>query len=325
MCLGSPYIFATKPVEEKEKIMEQVYRIGIDHGYGNIKTAHHIFESGIIQRESVSELAGMVVEYEGKFYEIGSTHKEYQMDKVWDEDYYILTLAALAKELRERGLCYASVILAVGLPIKWLGEQAESFKKYLLKNKEVTFRCNDTRYHVKIEDVEVYAQGFAAVAADLPSYQGFNIVADIGNGNMNVIFIVDGKPDSSRYYTERFGVECCVIEMRSELTNKVHTVVDDCIVKKVLKDGTADIGEKYLKAIAECATDYTDKIMRKLREYGYNEELAKLHFLGGGAMLMKHFAKLDHSKVHFIEDIHANAKGYEYLSNQRRLRNIRRG
>ena len=65
--------------------------------------------------------------------------------------------------------------------------------------------------------------------------------------------------------------------------------------------------------------------MRKLREYGYNEELAKLHFLGGGAMLMKHFAKLDHSKVHFIEDIHANAKGYEYLSNQRRLRNIRRG
>ena len=100
--------------------MEQVYRIGIDHGYGNIKTAHHIFESGIIQRESVSELAGMVVEYEGKFYEIGSTHKEYQMDKVWDEDYYILTLAALAKELRERGLCYASVILAVGLPIKWL-------------------------------------------------------------------------------------------------------------------------------------------------------------------------------------------------------------
>ena len=305
--------------------MEQVYRIGIDHGYGNIKTAHHIFESGIIQRERASELAGMTVEFEGKFYEIGSTHKEYQMDKVWDEDYYILTLAALAKELKGRGVCNASVILAAGLPIKWLGEQGEAFRKYLLKNKEVVFRCNDTRYHVKIEDVEVYAQGFAAVAADLSSYRGFNIVADIGNGTMNVIFIIDGKPDSSRYYTERFGVECCVIEMRSELTNKVHTVVDDCIVKKVLKDGTADIGEKYLKAIAECASDYTDKIMRKLREYGYNEELAKLHFLGGGAMLMKHFAKLDQSKVRFIEDIHANAKGYEYLSNQRLLRSIRRG
>ena len=202
--------------------MEQIYRIGIDHGYGNIKTAHHIFESGVIERERASELAGMTIEFEGKFYEIGSTHKEYQMDKVWDEDYHILTLAALAKELKGRGLCNASVILAVGLPIKWLGEQGEGFRKYLLRNREVTFRCNDTRYHVKIEDVEVYAQGFAAIAENLRDYQGFNIVVDIGNGTMNVIFVVDGVPDSARYYTERFGVDCCVIEMRSELTNKVH-------------------------------------------------------------------------------------------------------
>ena len=46
--------------------MEQIYRIGIDHGYGNIKTAHYIFESGVIERESASELAGTTVEYEGK-------------------------------------------------------------------------------------------------------------------------------------------------------------------------------------------------------------------------------------------------------------------
>lgn len=51
--------------------MEQIYRIGIDHGYGNIKTARHIFESGVIERAKKSELAGMTVEYEGKFYEIG--------------------------------------------------------------------------------------------------------------------------------------------------------------------------------------------------------------------------------------------------------------
>ena len=81
MCLGSPFIVAK--IEKKEKkSMEQIYRIGIDHGYGNIKTAHHIFESGVIERGRESELAGMTVEFEGKFYEIGSTHKEYQMDKV---------------------------------------------------------------------------------------------------------------------------------------------------------------------------------------------------------------------------------------------------
>lgn len=75
--------------------MEQIYRIDIDHSYGNVKTANHIFESGVIAKESVFELAGMIVECEGKFYEIGSIHKEYQMDKVWDKDYYILTFATM--------------------------------------------------------------------------------------------------------------------------------------------------------------------------------------------------------------------------------------
>ena len=72
MCLSSPYIFV-KIREKEKKGMEQIYRIGIDHRYGNIKTAHHIFESGVIERAKESELAGMTVEYEGKFYEIGST------------------------------------------------------------------------------------------------------------------------------------------------------------------------------------------------------------------------------------------------------------
>ncbi len=40
----------------------------------------------------------------------------------------------------------------------------EAFRIYLLRNREVTFRCNDIRFHVKIEGVEVYTQGFAAVA-----------------------------------------------------------------------------------------------------------------------------------------------------------------
>ncbi len=118
---------------------------------------------------------------------------------------------------------------------------------------------------------------------------------------MNVYLCGGRHPRLTRYYTERFGVDCCVIEMRSETDKQGAFSGDDLIVKKVLKYGTAEIGEKYYKQ-SECATN-TEKIMRKLREYGYNEKLAKLHFLGGGAMLMKHFGKLDKNRVRFIEDI----------------------
>lgn len=40
------------------------------------------------------------------------------------------------------------------------------------------------------------------------------------------------------------------------ITNEVHAVVNDCIVKKVLKDGTADIGEEY----AGQKSEKTDKM-----------------------------------------------------------------
>ena len=65
-------------------------------------------------------------------------------DKQSDEDNYILTLAAIAKELEARGMKEAvntaRVHLAVGLPLKWVQAQKEDFRKYLMRNRMVEFR-----------------------------------------------------------------------------------------------------------------------------------------------------------------------------------------
>ncbi|WP_303031028.1 GNAT family N-acetyltransferase, partial [uncultured Duncaniella sp.] len=42
-----------------------------------------------------------------------------------DDDYYILTLAAIARELNVHGLTDATVRLAVGLPLTWVSQQRE--------------------------------------------------------------------------------------------------------------------------------------------------------------------------------------------------------
>ena len=42
--------------------------------------------------------------YNGKYYLIGEGHKEFIAEKVNDEDYYILTLAAIAKELKAENI-----------------------------------------------------------------------------------------------------------------------------------------------------------------------------------------------------------------------------
>ena len=75
--------------------------IGIDHGYGNMKTANFCFPTGIIAYDSEPLFTADMLSFNGKYYLIGEGHKEFAPDKIKDEDYYILTLAAIAKELEE--------------------------------------------------------------------------------------------------------------------------------------------------------------------------------------------------------------------------------
>lgn len=105
--------------------------IAIDHGYGNIKTPTFIFPACVTPCHGDMLLStDDVLTYEGKRYAIGTGHKEFRQDKIMDEDYYILTLAAIGKELLHRGLTSAKIVIAGGLPLTWADRQREQFKAY---------------------------------------------------------------------------------------------------------------------------------------------------------------------------------------------------
>ena len=89
--------------------------LGIDHGYSNIKTANTCFKTGVIAHEGKPAFTNDLLVYDGHFYTIGEGHKEYSPIKTNDQDYYLLTLAAIARELSLRGLGEAKVIIAAHL------------------------------------------------------------------------------------------------------------------------------------------------------------------------------------------------------------------
>lgn len=221
--------------------------------------------------------------YEGRYYIIGDEHKEFAADKMGDTDYYILTLAAVARELLIRGLSSASVYLAVGLPLTWVSEQKDSFKAYLLQRKAADFSFRGKDYHVTFAGAAVFPQGFSAVADRLREFRGVNMLCDIGNGTMNVMYINNGKPIPSKCYTEKFGTHQCMIAVREKLMQRFGVAVDDTVIEDVLRYGKADIGKQYLDAIRETAAEYVAGIMRRLREHEYTPELMKLHVMGGGS------------------------------------------
>lgn len=287
--------------------------IGIDHGYGNMKTRHTVFKSGVKCYEKEPAIASNVLEYGGKYYVIGESHKVFIANKNQDDDYYILTLAAIAKELAFRGINTADVLLAVGLPLNWLSNQKKEFKDYLMKSSEVHFRfCNES-YHIRICDVAVYPQGYAGIVSSMPSYKGVHMLADIGNGTMNTLVMTNGRAMSDRMYTDKLGVHQCVKRIYNAVQAECGKLPDESLIEEFIRNGNVDISHRILSVMRIEAEKYAAEIFDKLSEYEYDPELVKLHIIGGGGCLIRNFGAYDMDSVEIIPDICATAKGYESL------------
>lgn len=295
--------------------------VAVDAGYGNMKTANCAFPTGLTVYQEKPYFTENLLIYNDRFYIIGSGHKEFTSQKIMDEDYYVLTLAAIARELNTQHRTSAKVLLAVGLPLTWFVKQQATYRKYLLRNKTLAFNFRGVDYQIEIADVKVFPQGYAAIAERINEFQDVNICADIGNGTVNLFRVVDRKVDMRTMTTEACGVKDCAVAMRTALANQHHGAkVDDSVIERIIRFGTARIDAAYLETMVTAARKYTESLFRRFREYGYDEKTMRLFVMGGGSCLIRNFGTCDMEKVTINGDIHANARGYERLAYER-LRN----
>jgi plasmid segregation protein ParM len=299
--------------EIREYNMNGTIILGVDNGYGNVKTAHRVFPTGIMKCDSEPVLSKEYIEYDGTYYIIGEGHKGFVADKQKDDDTYILTLAAIAKELEARGLTEARIHLAVGLPLKWVQAQRESFKKYLIRERYVSLKYSKKRYVIEIVDCTVMPQGYAAVVEKLRDFKGMNLLVDIGNGTMNIMYLNNGRPIESKSWTEKLGVHQCFIRIQNEIMNRTGVKIQEEIINQFLIQGEIDASDIIQNLVKEVAEQYVKELFDKLYDYEYNEDLMRLYVMGGGAKMVEMFGKYNPDRTTFNHDICANAKGYEYF------------
>ena len=137
--------------------------IGIDHGYYAIKTAHCSFPAGLTSYgEHEPYTRQGLLEFGGCFFVCGSGRQPIQRDKTANDNYYLLTLAAIAKEIRQRGLPpECSVRIAAGLPLTSFGRDKPKFRDYLLRSKQpVNFRFEGVEYRITMPDFQLLCGGF---------------------------------------------------------------------------------------------------------------------------------------------------------------------
>lgn len=296
------------------ELINGVYIIGLDHGYGNMKTANYCFPTGLATFDYPPMLSRDLLEYDGKYYQIGLGHKHYAPSKVDDEEYYILTLAGIAKELSRNRVTEATVHIAAGLPLTWLASQMEAFRAYLLRNKEVTFRFRNVDYRIIIHGVDIYPQGYAAIAVQDPELFKQTLLCDIGNGTMNLLHLKNGIPDPRRMRTEKMGTQQCVQAIQDAIMNRYQVPMDEEIITEFLTTGNAALPKDYLKIMRQAAEEYVKTIFLHLNDYDYTPETMQLYVVGGGGCLIQNFRKTNPKQVIINPDICATAKGYEYLA-----------
>ena len=259
-----------------------------------------------------------VLEYGGKFYVVGSGRQPLQKDKTQTEDYYLLTLAAIAMEMGFRGTNgMADIHLAAGLPLTSFGRDKKAFRDYLLRaGGPVTFRYEGESYTITVSDVSLFPQGYAAVLTqpellDEPSV----IVADIGGWTVDLMRLDRRIPNAATCRSLELGMIRCVDEIGEQVRRLFGLSLTAPQIESVLRGDSASMDERVRAVIHAQADKYVRGLLSTITESGLDVRAMPTVFLGGGAALMKrHGGAVEGLFRPFIlDDVCLNAKGYERL------------
>ncbi|WP_300603997.1 ParM/StbA family protein [uncultured Oscillibacter sp.] len=301
--------------------MSDILTIGVDHGYAAMKTAHFAFPTGLVEYDHEPYTQQNVLEYGGKFYVAGSGRQPLQKDKTLTEDYYLLTLAAIAKELAYRNTGHAaSVHLAAGLPLTSFGRDKKKFRAYLLRDgRPVFFRFEGTAYTVNTTDVSLFPQGYAAVLTQ-PELLGEPsvILADIGGWTVDLMRLDNQIPNAATCRSLELGMIRCLDEIAEQVRRALGLSMTAAQIESCLRGESGSTGEQVREIIHREAGAYTRRLLSAITESGLDTRAMPAVFLGGGAALLKrHVSATDGlCRPLILDDVCLNAKGYERLVGQ---------
>lgn len=293
--------------------------IAVDHGNDSIKTEHFHFKSSLTEHLVCPPLDSEIIEYGEKFYTLSGERIAYMRDKTKDERFFILTLFAIAKELRIKGNTgvLSHIDLAVGLPPEHFGKQRQAFGAYFKRDGIINFVYKDIPISIAVNSVSVFTQAHAAVAPSIgelkKSSQTF--VIDIGGFTTDVLLLRNGRPDINYCRSLEIGI----ITMSNTLIGKINALHDmmigDTHIRAVLKGEETILPPELQETIRESAKQHAQSILDKLRELKVDLRSNPAVFIGGGSILLRQYIEtsVQVASAKFIDDVRANAIGYEML------------
>ena len=296
--------------------------IGIDHGHYAIKTRHFSFPAGIAVYSHEPYTLQNTLEYGGKFYVCGTGRQPILRNKTENDNYYLLTLAAIAREIKQRGEnTECSVTLAAGLPLAGFGREKKFFREYLLRSSQpVCFKFEGVPYKITIEDVKLFPQGYSAIAIhpELIQNEPSVLLMDIGGWTVDLMRLDNGVPNASTCRSLELGMIRCIDETKEQVRRDVGLSVTDAQVERVLAGKPCSMDEKARSIIRRQGRLYTERLLSAVMESGFDLKAIPVVMLGGGASVVKGNVSPQDGlcRVFALTDDRVNAEGFERILGQ---------
>lgn len=282
----------------------------IDHGNSAVKTPNFVFTSGLTDYPVKPPVETDVLEFDGTFWTLSGERIPYMRDKTKDERFFVLSLFAIAKELRQQNALQPMVEadLAVGLPPEHY-ELRSRFAEYF-KRGNVQFVFNGTPISLMIHQVLVYPQ------AQIIQRNPRTFVVDIGGFTTDVLLLRGIQPDMQFCRSLEMGA----IPMANSIIGRVSALhdikIDDDHITDVIQGRPTILPDDVQEAIRTTVKSYAAGILDKLRELQVDLRATPAIFTGGGAALFRPFieASSQVAQAEFVTDPKANAVGFGMLA-----------
>lgn len=287
-------------------------KIALDHGWSSIK-GEHIFMENLVTPVDYTPLTNNgLLEYRGRKYIIGQGRMGKQATKTENDNYFLLTLAGIAKELSYQRLEKTThVELYAGVPLTMFGAERKAFREYLWHKEQLSFTFEGVHYCFYLDKVKIYAQCYAAIANRMGDMNRLRCV-DLGSWTMDVLSVKDKVPMDKDAYTYEVGLITAFERIKKDGLPKVHCEIPEEDITDYIK-GTG-VNDEFIPIIEKGLQEYADNVEAKLREIKVDLKHENIIYVGGGASVMKKFGRTKGMNIQYVTDVKANAIGYRYLA-----------
>ena len=308
--------------QQSKRKAEENRNIGVDHGYYAVKTRHFSFPAGITAYRYEPYTLQNTLEYQGKYYVCGTGRQPILRNKMENDNYYLLTLAAIAKEIQQRGeKRECAVNLGAGLPLAGFGREKKAFREYLLRSSQpVSFKFEGISYQVTIQDVRLFPQGYSAIAVHPELIRGEPsvLLMDVGGWTVDLMRLDNGIPNASTCRSLELGMIRCIDEAKEQVRRETGLSVTDAQVERVLAGQSCSMDENARSVIQKQGRIYTEALLSAAMEAGFDLKAVPAVMLGGGASVTQRGIRPQDGlrRVFTLLDDKVNAEGFERILGQ---------